>query len=235
MDRVKWTVDDNTAILTMQSGENRLNISFCNDMLKALNDIETTTNATALVVDASDPKIWCNGMDLDWLLPAIGRKDPEVQEFFKIQDELYRRITFYPMITLAAVTGHPFAGGAILACSFDFRYMRSDRGFICFPEVDLNIPFLPYMDAIIQRTFPKHLVLKAELTGHRFTATELEACGAVCKACPTPEQTVKEAIAWAKTLNKSRGIVKTMKKTMNSGIAGLLETVVHPNLDSLGG
>ena len=90
MDRVKWTVDDNTAILTMQSGENRLNISFCNDMLKALDDIETTTNVTALVVDASDPKIWCNGMDLDWLLPAIGRKDPEVQEFFKIQDELYR-------------------------------------------------------------------------------------------------------------------------------------------------
>lgn len=230
MARVEWKIDDNTAILTMNDGENRLNIPFCNDMLQALDDIENTSDATALVVTASDPKIWCNGMDLDWLLPAIEKNDPDVKLFFETQDRLYRRITFYPMITVAAVTGHAFAGGAILACAFDFKYMRSDRGFICFPEVDLHIPFLPYMDALIRRTFPMHLVFKAELTGHRFAATELEQCGAIRQACPSPEETLREALAWAGTLNKGRDIVSTMKGTMNAEIAKLMDTVVHPKL-----
>jgi len=233
MDRVKWTVDENIAILTMNSGENRLNIPFCNAMLQALGEIEQKTEVNALVVDAADPKIWCNGMDLDWLLPAIKEKDPAVHEFFKIQDQLYRRVTFYPMITVAAVTGHAFAGGAILACAFDFRFMRTDRGFICFPEVDLKIPFLPYMDALIRRTFPMHLVFQAELTAHRFTALELEECGAVRKACPTAESAVREAVAWAKTLNKGRDIVGTMKKITNSDIGRLMDATVHPDLGKL--
>jgi enoyl-CoA hydratase/carnithine racemase len=229
---VEWTLDGNCAILTMNSGENRLNLRFLNEMLFALDAIEHNTDASALVVTASDPKIWCNGMDLDWLLPAIKEKDPDVDVFFDTQDRLYRRVTFYPMITVAAITGHAFAGGAILACAFDFRYMRSDRGFLCFPEVDLNIPFIAYMDALIRRTLPMSLVFEAELTGHRFTGAELAACGAIRKSCPSAEETLKDAVAWAKTLNKGRHIVGTMKNTMNADLACLMDNIVRPKLDA---
>ena len=170
-------------------------------------------------------------MDLDWLVPAFGRKDPQVEKFFDTQDKLYRRVTFYPMVTVAALTGHAFAGGAILACSFDFRFMRSDRGFLCFPEVDLNIPFLAYMDALIKRTLPINMVFEGELTGKRFTATELEKWGAIRKSCASAEDTVKEAVAWAKTLNKGRWIVGEMKKVMNAEIGHLMDHIVRPKLD----
>ena len=228
---VEWTVDENVAILSMNNGENRFSIAFCNELLKALDEIEKNASVNALVVKSGDAKIWCNGMDLDWLVPAIGRKDPDVENFFDTQDRVYRRIVFYPMITVAALTGHAFAGGAILACSFDFRYMRSDRGFLCFPEVNLNIPFLPYMDALIQRMLPMSLVMEAELTGKRFTAAELERCGAVRKPCPSAEDTVKEAVAWAKTLNKGRVIVGEMKKIMNAEIGNLMDHIVRPKLE----
>jgi enoyl-CoA hydratase/carnithine racemase len=232
MSLVEWTVDENIAVLTMNSGENRLNLAFCNEMLQALDDIETKTKASALVVKSANEKIWCNGMDLDWLLPAIGRKDPEVEKFFETQDKMYRRVTFYPMITVAALTGHAFAGGAILACACDFMFMRSDRGYLCFPEVDLNIPFLPYMDSLIKRAMPMHLAMEAKLTGKRFTATELEKFHVIRKACPSYDETVKESIAYAKSLNKGRAIVTAMKNTMNAEIGQLMDHIVRPKLDT---
>jgi enoyl-CoA hydratase/carnithine racemase len=234
MPLIEWSVDENIALLTMKSGENRFNLGFCNELLNALDDIEKKTAVNALVVRSADEKIWCNGMDLDWLVPAIGRKDPDVEKFFDTQDRVYRRITFYPMITVAALTGHAFAGGAILACSFDFRLMRADRGFLCFPEVDLNIPFLPYMDALIQRAMPMHKVFEAELTGKRFTAAELEKYNVIRKACPSSDETVKEAVAFAKSLNKGRGIVTEMKKVMNARIWDFMDNVVRPDLDGGG-
>jgi enoyl-CoA hydratase/carnithine racemase len=234
MPLIEWSIDENIALLTMKSGENRFNLGFCNELLKALDDIEKKTAVNALVVRSADEKIWCNGMDLDWLVPAIGRKDPDVEKFFDTQDQVYRRITFYPMITVAALTGHAFAGGAILACSFDFRFMRADRGFLCFPEVDLNIPFLPYMDALVQRAMPMHKVFEAELTGKRFTAAELEKYNVISKACPSSDETVKEAVAFAKSLNKGRGIITAMKKVMNARIWDFMENVVRPDLDGGG-
>jgi Delta3-Delta2-enoyl-CoA isomerase len=234
MSLVEWSVDENIALLTMKSGENRFNMGFCNEFLTALDDIEKKTAVNALVVRSADEKIWCNGMDLEWLVPAIGRKDPEVYKFFDTQDRLYRRITFYPMITVAALTGHAFAGGAILACSFDFLFMRSDRGFLCFPEVDLNIPFLPYMDALIKKALPSIKVSEAQLTGKRYTAAELEKYNVIRKACPSADETVKEAVAFAKSLNKGRGIVTEMKKIMHAHIGNLMDNVVRPNLDGGG-
>lgn len=234
MSLVEWSVDENIALLTMKNGENRFNMGFCNELLKALDDIEKKTAVTALVVKSADEKIWCNGMDLDWLVPAIGRKDPDVEKFFETQDMVYRRFTFYPMNTVAALTGHAFAGGAVLACSFDFLYMRADRGFLCFPEVDLNIPFLPYMDALIKRTLPSTRVREAQLTGKRYTAAELEKLNVVRKACSSADETVKEAVAFAKSLNKGRGIVGEMKKVMNARIGNLMDNVVRPKLDTGG-
>lgn len=230
MPLVEWTLDENVAVLTMNSGENRINIEFLSALLQALDDIEQKTQANALVVKAADEKIWCNGMDLNWLVPAIGRKDPDVEKFFDMQDKMYRRVTFFPMTTVAALTGHAFAGGAILACSFDFIFMRADRGFLCFPEVDLDIPFLPYMDALIRRAMPMHKVMEAELTGKRFAAKELEEFHTIRKACATSEDTVREATAFAKGLNKRRGIVGQMKQVMNAEIAHFMDNIIRPDL-----
>ena len=230
MSSIEWKVDENIAILTMNIGENRFNLAFCNEMLAALNDIEKKTNVNALVVNATHEKIWSNGMDLDWLIPAVGRKDPDVEKFLDLQDKMMKRMLFYPMITIAAITGHAFASGAIFACCFDLRFMRNDRGFLCFPEVDINIPFLHYMDALIKKALPKHMVEEAEFLGKRFTAGELEKYHVIRKAC-TLDELMKDATAFAKSLNKGRWIIGEMKKVMYKDIDYLMDHVERPNLD----
>ncbi|MFA5154703.1 MAG: enoyl-CoA hydratase/isomerase family protein, partial [Clostridia bacterium] len=61
-----------------------------------------------------------------------------------------------------------------------------------------------------------------------------EKLNVVRKACSSADETVKEAVAFAKSLNKGRGIVGEMKKVMNARIGNLMDNVVRPKLDTGG-
>jgi len=100
--------------------------------------------------------------------------------------------------------------------------------------VDIQIPFMPGMDAILKKALPTALVLEAQLTGKRYTAAELEAQRVVVKACPVNDL-MNEALALAKTLNKSRAILKTMKEVTFKNILRVMEADDPAYLQSLKG
>jgi Delta3-Delta2-enoyl-CoA isomerase len=212
--------DEHVAILTLNDGENRFNPAFLDAFLKALDSIEAETSATTLVVTAAHEKIFSNGIDLEWLVPVIQSGDVAgAKNFFYQLNRLFRRVVTYPLTTVAAISGHAFAGGAILACAFDFRYMRSDRGYFCFPEVDLGIPFLPGMNALLKKAMPSYMVEEMELTGVRHTAIQCEAQHVIRKACHI-DDLMNEALAFAKEQNKRRPVIKEMK-------ARLYKDIIH--------
>ncbi len=136
------------------------------------------------------------------------------------------------MITVAAITGHAFAGGAIMACCFDFRFMRKDRGYLCFPEVDLGIPFVPSMTAMIRKAMSMDLVEDMQLTGRRLTADELEARHVIRKAC-TMDELMGEAISFARGLNKERKIVAKLKNVLYKDVVTVMEVEDPPAIKSL--
>jgi enoyl-CoA hydratase/carnithine racemase len=74
-----------------------------------------------------------------------------IKDFMYRMNEVFKTCLTFPMPVIAAINGHAFGNGAILSCACDFRFMRSDKGFFCFPEVDINIPFLPGMLAWCKR------------------------------------------------------------------------------------
>jgi enoyl-CoA hydratase/carnithine racemase len=127
------------------------------------------------------------------------------------------------MITVAAINGHAFAGGAILCCAFDFRFMRSDRGFFCLPEVDLGIPFLPGMNAILKKAIPIYKLEEMEYTGSRLTAYECQEHHIVLKTSHL-NTLMNEVLEFAKNLNKDRSIVKELKGRLNKGIIHIMDT-----------
>jgi enoyl-CoA hydratase/carnithine racemase len=77
--------------------------------------------------------------------------------------------------------------------------MRADRGYFCFPEVDLGLAMSPQFDALLQARYPRPALLKALLTGHRHTGEEALAAGLVDRAAPE-DQLVATALAEARTL-----------------------------------
>jgi len=227
----EFTLDEQVALLTMN--ENKFNLNSVTEFLSVLNEIEKDTDAKALIVRSSDEKIWSNGLDLEWLLPLVEKGERSVTDVFAAKlNELFKRMLFYPMITVAAITGHAFAGGAVLACCFDFRFMRKGRGYICFPEVNLGIPLLPSYTAMMKKAIPMDLVEDMQLTARKLTAEECEARHIIIKAC-TIDELMSEAISFAKGLNKERPIVTKLKNVMHKDILRIMEVDDPAALKSL--
>jgi len=229
---VEFSLDETVAVVTMNGNENRLNPDFIMAYLDVLDRVENKTSVNALVVHSSHEKIFSNGLDLEWLGPVFqNREFGRISDFFYLVNRLYKRILLYPMITIAAINGHAFAAGAILTCAFDFRLMRSDRGYFCLPEIDLGMPFLPGMLALLKKALPMYLLEELQYTGKRLTAAECERQHIITKACPI-DTLMDETLAFARSLNKKRGIIREMKLRMYQDIVQVMDTEDGPFIES---
>jgi len=229
---VEYTLDEHVAIVTLNSGENRFNPEFLNAYLELLDRLENNTDARTLVVTSSHEKIFSSGLDLDWLIPVLEKGDLDAaKDYFYLINRLFKRTVTYPMVTIAAITGHAFGAGAIYSCAFDFRFMRTDRGFFCLPEVDLGIPFLPGMNALLKKAIPMQKLVEMQYTGKRMTAEECEAHHLIVKAYPI-EDLMRETLAFAKTLKKERAVVHELKNRLHRDILHALEVEDVPYIES---
>ncbi|OBK82798.1 enoyl-CoA hydratase-related protein [Mycolicibacter sinensis] len=170
---MKLTYDDKIAVLDLGDDENRFSPDFLDEINGVLDDV-VAAEAQGLVTTAGG-KFYTNGLDLDWLMANGDRTDWYVG---RVHALLAKMLTL-PIPTAAAVVGHAFGAGAMLAIAHDFRVMRADRGFFCFPEVDIRIPFTPGMAALIQAKLAPQAQVASMTTGRRFGGEDAAAIGIV--------------------------------------------------------
>ncbi|KAF0846991.1 enoyl-CoA hydratase/isomerase family protein [Nocardia caishijiensis] len=157
------------AVLDLGDGENRLSPDLLTDLHTHL-DTVVDTGAQALVTTASGPA-FSQGLDLNWL----AANGDQAADYVAAVHLLLARVLTLPMPTAAAIDGHAFGAGAMLALAHDYRVMRADRGFFCFPEAELRIPFTNGMAALIQAKVPPKTAIAAMTTARRFEGTEAAA------------------------------------------------------------
>ncbi|MEO1705739.1 MAG: enoyl-CoA hydratase/isomerase family protein, partial [Pseudomonadota bacterium] len=144
--------------------------------------------------------------------------------YMNAMNKVFGGLLTLPVPVIGALTGHAFGNGAMLACCCDFRVMRADRGYFCFPEVDINIPFLPSMIAFCRKAVPEHRFNELKLTGRRATAEDLLKDHVIEAAFPDAPATLEGAIAFAETFSKSRAIFCEHKRRMHKHILEIMET-----------
>jgi enoyl-CoA hydratase/carnithine racemase len=206
-------------LLRMIEGENRFNRAFLEAHNSALDEVEASEGPAALVTTGAG-KFYSNGLDLDWLTE---RSAAEVESFVSDVESWFARILAFPMVTVGALNGHCFAGGAMLSLAHDFRIMRNDRGYWCLPEIDLGIPFRPGMTALIQSHIPKPTFHEALVTGKRFDAEEAEACGIVDATADESDVIARAVEIAAANAGKRRDTMAEIKRGMYEGALRLLE------------
>jgi enoyl-CoA hydratase/carnithine racemase len=210
--------DGDVWMLHMESGENRFAAPFVAALEDALSEVEKTDGPAALVTTGAG-KFYSNGLDLD----AMARDPDEAGALLARVLRLFGRILAFPGATVAAVNGHAFAGGAMLAVAHDVRVMRADRGYVCLPESDLGLPLQPGMTALLAARLPRRTAHEAIVTGRRYGGTDALAAGIVDHAVPEAE-VLPRAVGIARALaGKHRPTLAALKRGLYGDALTLLD------------
>lgn len=185
------TKTDSVYVLDLGDGENRFAPDWVGGIEDALAEVIADEGPRALVTVASG-KFWSNGLDLEWM----GANQEQIPAFVTRVHELYARVLEAGVPTVAAIQGHAFAAGAMLAVAHDRAVMRDDRGYFCVPEVDIRIPFTPGMTALLTARLSHRTAHEAMTTGRRYSGPDAVEAGIAHETAPESE-VVDRAVAWA--------------------------------------
>ncbi|EFV14156.1 enoyl-CoA hydratase/isomerase family protein [Segniliparus rugosus] len=194
--------------------ENRFTADWLRAVGSLLDEVEAAGDpegSGALVVTATG-KFFSNGLD-------VAALSGDAAGYLSSVHGLYARLLAFPMRTVAAVNGHAFGAGAMLASAADHQVMRADRGFYCLPEVAIGLPFTPGMRGLLRGKLPAQTALEAMTTGRRYGGQDALAAGIV-QAVASEEDLLGLAVASAAEFAGTRG------KTLAAIKSGLHEAAL---------
>lgn len=211
--------------LSETNPENRFSPDWVEAVHARLDEIEQQAagSAAALVVTATG-KFFSNGLDVMYILANVG----ELPAYLDRVHTVFSRLLTFPMTTVAAVNGHAFGAGAMLALSCDFAVMRDDRGFFCLPEVSLKMGFTQGMATLLRSRLPYQTALEAMTTGRRYGGGDAVAAGIV-QAAVSDEELLATATARAATNTAVDG--PTLNKIKNDLHAPLIADLAVPTTE----
>ncbi|KUI15995.1 enoyl-CoA hydratase [Mycobacterium sp. GA-1285] len=188
-------------VLTLGEDENRFHPDRLTAINSALDEVEAADGPKAVVTTGSG-KFYSNGLDLDFMAANPDAAEANLADVHA----LLARVLAFPAPIIAAVQGHAFAAGAMLALAHDQIVMRADRGYFCLPEVDLGIPFTAGMNALIRSRLPITTAHEAMTTARRYGGEDARAAGIVA-ATAGEGQVVDAAVERADALAAKAGAV----------------------------
>jgi Delta3-Delta2-enoyl-CoA isomerase len=206
-----------TVVRMHHEEENRFHPLLLDGLHGVLDELESGDEPAALVLTGTG-KFFSNGLDLEYM----SANPSEAEQVLARVHSLFRRVLGLGVPTVAAVNGHAFAAGAMLALAFDQAVMREDRGYFCLPEADLGLVFTPGMNALISARLSPPVAHEAMVTARRYGGPDALAAGIVAEVAPEAG-VLERAVARAAALAGKPRL----------GIAGIKRGLYGPALDLL--
>ncbi len=207
---------DGALVLHLGDGANTVDEALLDGLEGALDAIDADEALTALVT-VGDGKAYSQGYDLD----AFGRMGDGLQAFIDRSVALLARVLAAPVPTVAALNGHAFGYGAMLALAHDQRAQRADRGWFCLPEVDLGLQFHPLQLSLIQAKLSPAAVSESILAGRRWDAAAALEAGIV-DIVTSETELLDSAVGLASARSgKARAIVAALKRDLYASTLAL--------------
>ncbi|WFN93967.1 enoyl-CoA hydratase/isomerase family protein [Gordonia sp. PS3] len=182
---------------------------------------ELTDEAVAakkpLIISATG-KFFTNGLDTDYIFSGA---EP-LPAYLDAVHALYAKVVTAATPTIAAINGHAFGAGAMLALCADYRIMRSDRGFWSLPEAALNMPFPRGMAGLLRTRVPDATLTEAMLTSRRYGAADAVAGGIV-----------DEAVEADRLLDRAREVARERASFAGDNLGAVKRALRLPLLEDL--
>ncbi|MEW6078452.1 MAG: enoyl-CoA hydratase/isomerase family protein [Thermodesulfobacteriota bacterium] len=209
--------DGNVFVITLIDGENKN--TFRSEALVEYNqifdEIEGSPGNASMVITSSDPKFFSNGINLQWFSSVSVEERNDF--LYQVKMTLLRASTLN-LPTIACITGHAYAMGAIMASSMDFRIMRADRSRFCFPEATYGMPLDDPLIALINNLSSPAAVNEMVLSGKALTGEECLEKGLVHSIYPESEL-FEKAMAFARDMaSKERSNYALIKNNLKKSL-----------------
>ncbi|KAL0954633.1 hypothetical protein HGRIS_003588 [Hohenbuehelia grisea] len=178
-------------------------------------DKEGGKGALIIVGRRDQDKFFSNGLDYQNVVTNLN--------FFPITfDPLLTRLLTFPIPVIAAINGHCFAGGFMLALACDYRVMTDGskrNSWLCMNEVHFGAQ-LPASFTAIFRGKTKDPLLRRKITleGHRFSPTEGLAAGLVDHLVNGNTEDI---------LAKAEQLADSVAPLARTGVWGLIKTDLY--------
>jgi enoyl-CoA hydratase/carnithine racemase len=210
---------DGIFVINFGDNENRTTYALVSEVMAMLDEVEAVSGPKALVTTASG-KIYSNGLDVDY----IAANPDDVAAYVGTTMDLCARVLTFPAPTAAAINGHAFGLGAFVAISHDYRVMRSDRGYVCWPEIALNMTFpLPLQELNRARLAP-HVMHEAMVTARRYGGEDAIA-----------SDIVNEAVPLDSVITRAEEMVRPHMETAGDTLGAIKTNLYRPVVDLLKG
>ena len=214
---IEWTAG--AGVVHLGDGINAFETSFVAELHAALDVVAASEEARALVT-VGGGRHYSDGFDIDFLTSLEG---PDLVDFMGRTLGALARLLTFPLPTVAALNGHAFGVGAMLALAHDRRTMREDRGWFCLPEIDLGMQFHPFMLALVTHRLPGATADEAILSGRRYDGAAAVEHGIAQRTAPV-DDLVTAAIEQAGPLTgKARDITVAHKRALHAPVLAHLD------------
>lgn len=131
--------------------------------------------ADAVIVASANPNFFSNGLDGASL--AKYSKEMRIKTAIGMI-QAYAKLYEFSKPWAVEISGHALAGGAVIACAADYRFMISKKARIGFTEALMGLPLaLAYMEGVKQFVLPG--AMRSVLEGGAFKSEEALRIGLV--------------------------------------------------------
>jgi enoyl-CoA hydratase len=183
------------SILRLRHGRaNALDVELCRELLEFFEKMGR--GPAKSVVITAEGNIFSAGVDL---LRILDGGSAYVRQLLPVLSEMYEATFSLPHPLVAAINGHAFAGGCILACTADHRVMAKAAGRIGVPELSVGVPFPPTPLEVMRFVLPSQHLSRVMIGGAAYDAEEAREFGLVDEVA-APEQVLDRAMAAAQRL-----------------------------------
>lgn len=186
-------------------------------MHQVLDEVEAAEGPKVLITTGSG-KHYSNGLDVEFM----AANPDETLAYVQSVERVLARLLTFPAPTVAAVNGHAFGAGAFALIAHDHAVMREDRGFVCWPEVHLNMPFSPGLMAMIRGLLSPVTARETIVTGRRYAGADAVAAGFVERAVPLDALMTTAADIGLPLAATAEGSIGTIKRHLHRDIDAAL-------------
>jgi len=168
MEKIQYELQDGVALVRMDDGKaNAMDFVFFDELNKRLDRLDSDSAKT--VVITGRPGFFSGGLDLK-LIAKLSKA--QVNALAEVFARTMLRVFSLPMPTIAVVSGHAVAGGAMLSFSCDLRFAVDGPYRIQMNEVMIGIPIPSWMFLIGRSAIPTQWLVKTFLHAKAYSPLE---------------------------------------------------------------